>query len=71
MTSETRPLQHIDAIADAKLARMRHIVERDAATGQWMDEALCGYAWDVLKPPSNGTICSECLEIAKGRQSTN
>lgn len=48
-----------DALINTKNARLRHIVERDDAGG-WKDEALCGYMWDMLKPPPNGTLCEEC-----------
>lgn len=49
---------------DVKNARVRHIVEKDE-TGAYKDEALCGFVWDMLKPPPNGSICEECYEIWK------
>lgn len=47
-------------------ARVRHYVELDPL-GNPTDEALCGYIWDQLHVPHNGSICEECIEELRRR----
>jgi len=47
-----------------QIAAMRHIVRLDE-NGQPLDVCLCGHIWDQLHVKPNGTICEECVRIAK------
>lgn len=47
--------------------RLRHYVELDAR-GRPTDKTLCGYLWDQLHVPHNGTICMECVEELRRRR---
>lgn len=53
----TAPREQV--FSDVKNSRIRHIVEKHE-DGSWADKALCGFLWDMLKPPPNGTLCEEC-----------
>lgn len=60
MTVETETETNV--LDGTKNKRLRHIVSRKA-DGTWEDTALCGYIWDMLKVPDNGTICEKCVRL--------
>ncbi len=48
-------------------ARLRHYVELDQE-GNATDQCLCGYLWDQLHVPHNGSICQECVDVLRRRE---
>ena len=48
-------------------ARVRHYVALDPQ-GRPTDKALCGFEWDQLHVPNNGTICQACVDEMRKRE---
>jgi hypothetical protein len=65
--SKTETRTEVEPSTGSIPPRVRHIVALDPETGEATDKCLCGYLWDQLHVPHNGTMCQECVDVLKAQ----